>query len=300
MNYKVLIVDDDALTHAILGDYLKLSGYQVLNARNGIEGLNIIRSRQPDLVLLDVQMPELDGFQTLALIRKDENLADIPILLLTSHDRHNIKVKCLEMGADDYITKPFNPGEILARIKVALRHSQRYHRNNAFMSGDLATVSLAELLQTMELGKRSCTITLPDIPARIWLEQGIVTRVEQGRFTGEEAMKRTMFLESGRFEVTTDPLPLEQGYHPMATSSLVLNCLTYLDELTHLMGPVSADSYIDSLLEGTIPHRDIREMLPLRLKNLLCLLDGDLKRNCETVLQGIASGTVLTSSDAMA
>ncbi len=301
MYYKVLIVDDDNLTHKILGDYLKLSGYKVLHASNGIEGLEMIRRHHPDLVLLDVYMPELDGFQTLDQVRKDEKLAGIPVLLLTGIDLPNLKVKGLEMGADDYITKPFNPAEVLARVKISIRKSHRFNRNNAFMSGDLSTVSLAELLQTMEIGKRSCTVTLPDIPARIWLDQGVVTRVEQGRFTGEEAMKRAMFLECGRFEVTTDEALEAHRHQPLQTTNLLLNSLACLDELKQLLGPeVKADCYVDSLVESALSRGDLARMLPLRLKNLICMLDGDLKRNCEAILQGIADGTVLTSGNAMA
>ena len=301
MNYKVLVVDDDQLTHRILGDYLKLAGYQVLHAGNGIECLELLRECQPDLVLLDVYMPELDGFQTLDRIRREETFSGIPILFLTGIDLPNLKVKGLEMGADDYITKPFNPGEILARVKIAIRRSQRFKRNNAFMSGDLATVSLAELLQTMEIGKRSCTITLPDIPARILLDHGVITRVEQGRFTGEEAMKRAIFLECGRFEVTTDNAEGELRDQTLPTTSLLISCLTYMDELKRMLGSdTKADCYIDALAESALSRGDLAKMLPIRLKNLICLLDGDLKRNCEAVLQGIDEGTVLTSGSAMA
>ena len=238
MNYTVLIVDDDETTHEVLGEYLILSGYRVLNAYNGLEGLALLREQLPDIALLDVQMPELDGFQTLEQVRRDRKLADIPILLLTSLDRHNLKVKGLEMGADDYITKPFNRAEILARVKVALRRSRRFNRNNAAMSGDLTAIGLAELLQTMELGKRNCTIALPGIPARIFMDQGAVIRAEQGRFNGQAAIQRILFLERGWFEVTLDDLPSDLTGEPMGVTGLLLDTLTYLDELTRILGPL--------------------------------------------------------------
>jgi len=298
VSYTVLIVDDDDTTHDVLGEYLLLSGYRVLSAYNGIEGLALLRERLPDLVLLDIQMPELDGFQTLDHIRRDHKLNDIPVLMLTSLDRCNLKVKGLEMGADDYITKPFNRAEMLARIKVALRRSHRFSRNNAAIQGELTAINLAELLQTMEVGRRSCSIALPEIPARICLENGEVFLVEQGRFTGLSAMQRIMFLERGRFEVTLDDLPADTDFEPLAVNNLLLDTLTYLDELTKILAPLHDSScMVESLFETFPLPANIAELLPLPLKDFICLLDGDLKQNSETVVKGIADKLIFTSDD---
>jgi DNA-binding response OmpR family regulator len=298
VHYTVLIIDDDEATHDVLGEYLRLSGYRVLHANNGLEGLAQLREHLPDLALLDVQMPELDGFQTLEQVRKDRQLTDIPILMLTSLNRYNLKVKGLEMGADDYITKPFNRAEILARIKVALRRSNRFSRNNSAMSGDLATISLAELLQTMELGKRSCSIALPDIPAKMYMELGVVVRIEQGRFDGQSAMQRIMFLERGRFEVTMDDPPVERSEEPVTVNALLLSSLTYLDELIRIAGPLLENSCsVDLISSEAKLSTNLSGWLPLPLKDFLCLLEGDLKQNTEVVLQGISDNLILLSDD---
>ena len=97
---------------------LELEGHQVLEAHSGLEALEAIRTQLPDLVLLDVMMPELDGFETLRMLRE---FSSIPVIMLTAKGEENDKVYGLELGADDYVTKPFGPRELSSRIKAVLR-----------------------------------------------------------------------------------------------------------------------------------------------------------------------------------
>lgn len=297
MNYTILIIDDDETTHDVLGEYLVLSGYRVLNAYNGVEGLALLREQAPDLALLDVQMPEMDGFQMLEQVRRDRQFADIPILILSSLNRSNLVVRGLEMGADDFIIKPFIRAEIMARIKVALRRSHRFSRNNSAMSGDLAAITLAELLQTMELGKRRCTINLPDIQGRIFMDGGAVLRTEQGAFSGQNAMQRIMFLERGRFEVMLDNLPADLEEDPIGVSSLLLDSLTYLDELVRIISPLLAPPrLVESTAVESFLQPDLSGFLPLPLKEYLCLLEGDLKHNSTLLLRAIDNNLIQIST----
>lgn len=114
----VLVVDDDENIVKIIVRNLDLDGFQTLEARNGLEALDLLRTSEPDLVLLDVEMPRLDGYETLARLRK---ASDIPVIMLTVRAEDADKVRGLELGADDYLTKPFNPRELNLRIKAVLR-----------------------------------------------------------------------------------------------------------------------------------------------------------------------------------
>lgn len=293
MKYTILIVDDDETTHEVLGEYLTLSGYHVLNAYNGLEGLARLRQELPDLVLLDVQMPELDGFQMLEQARRERQLAEIPVLMLTSLDRYNLKVKGLEMGADDYIVKPFNRAEILARIKLSLRRSQRYNRNSAAMNGDLTAISLSELLQTMEMGRRTATILLPEMDARIYMETGAVVRLEQGRFVGKAAMQRILFRERGRFEVRLDALPADLEKVAVGVSSLLLDGLTCLDELHRSLGALQLESMVEEVSGDVVGlSHELDQLLPLSIRDFLTLLEGDLQENGEALVRAINAGTI--------
>lgn len=108
----IVVMEDDAGTRMLIASVLKKDGHQVLTAENGAEGLRTVRSRRPDLIISDVQMPELNGFQMLAEVRQDTDIAATPVILLTSlQERAHMRLG-MTTGADDYITKPFRPAEL--------------------------------------------------------------------------------------------------------------------------------------------------------------------------------------------
>lgn len=116
--YRILVVDDDVNVHNSLNAYFKREGYQLLSAYDGEEALQHVQKSRPDLVILDVMIPKVDGLMVCREIRKESN---VPIIMLSAKDEEFDKLLGLELGADDYITKPFSPREVLARIKAVLR-----------------------------------------------------------------------------------------------------------------------------------------------------------------------------------
>lgn len=114
----ILVVDDEPRIVEAVGMNLELEGYQVSSASNGYEALQKLTKDLPDLVILDVMMPEVDGFETLRKIRE---VSTVPVIMLTVRGEEIDKVKGLDLGADDYITKPFNPKELVLRIRAVLR-----------------------------------------------------------------------------------------------------------------------------------------------------------------------------------
>jgi DNA-binding response OmpR family regulator len=135
---RVLVVDDELRMIGFIRMNLELEGYQVIEAHNGVEALEAIRTKLPDVVLLDIMMPELDGFETLRMLREFSN---IPVIMLTAKGEENDKVYGLELGADDYVTKPFGPRELSSRIKAVLR------RVSSPSSPDQATLRIDDRLQ---------------------------------------------------------------------------------------------------------------------------------------------------------
>jgi len=119
---KILIVEDDYSIAELQKDYLELSGFQVEICRDGAEGLDEIRKNKYDLLILDVMLPKINGFEILKEIYENK---DIPVLLVSAKKEEIDKIKGLSLGADDYITKPFSPGELVARVKS---HIQNYER----------------------------------------------------------------------------------------------------------------------------------------------------------------------------
>lgn len=117
---RILVVDDEPRMIGFIRMNLELEGHQVIEARDGLQALEAVRTKLPDLVLLDIMMPELDGYETLRMLREFSN---IPVIILTAKGEENDKVYGLELGADDYITKPFGPRELSSRIKAVLRRA---------------------------------------------------------------------------------------------------------------------------------------------------------------------------------
>jgi two-component system KDP operon response regulator KdpE len=123
---RILVVDDEPQIHRFLNPALTASGYEPVRAERGDEALRLAASRAPDAILLDLGLPDMDGHEVLAKLRE---FTDVPVIILSARDREAEKIAALDAGADDYVEKPFSLGELLARIRTALRH--RLKQDNA-------------------------------------------------------------------------------------------------------------------------------------------------------------------------
>ena len=121
-NYHILVCEDEIEIGNAVEIYLKNQGYRVFRAYNGQQGLEIIRSQCPDIILLDLGLPDMNGFE---IIREVRTWTSTPIIVISARTAEQEKVSALDLGADDYITKPFGTSELLARIRASLRHSNR-------------------------------------------------------------------------------------------------------------------------------------------------------------------------------
>ena len=121
MVQRILVVDDDREIVRLVKAYLERSGYEVLVAYDGESALHMLRRERPDLMLLDLMLPGRDGLDVTRVVRSDGSLAALPIIVLTARVEDQEKIVGLELGADDYVTKPFNPGEVVARVRAVLR-----------------------------------------------------------------------------------------------------------------------------------------------------------------------------------
>ena len=117
MPKEILIIDDEADMILLLKIELETEGYSINLAHNGKDGISLIKKKKPDLVLLDVMMPEMDGYQTLASIKEDPDIKDIPVIMLTAKGLEEGIQKALDLGGDDYVSKPFHPGLLIKKIE---------------------------------------------------------------------------------------------------------------------------------------------------------------------------------------
>jgi two-component system KDP operon response regulator KdpE len=119
--HRILVVDDEPRMIRFIRMNLELEGYTVFEANDGVRALQQVRDTLPDLVILDVMMPELDGFETLRALRE---FSSVPVIMLTARAEEDDRVRGLELGADDYVTKPFSPRELVSRVKAVLRRTE--------------------------------------------------------------------------------------------------------------------------------------------------------------------------------
>lgn len=138
---KLLLIDDDPNLILLVKDYLEFRGYQVISAENGKEALEILATEIPDMIICDVMMPEMDGYTLVQQIRENPEISDIPIMLLSAKGQTQDRVKGLNIGADVYMPKPFEPEELVAQVSTILKQRERVDEKSGKKKvGEAATI----------------------------------------------------------------------------------------------------------------------------------------------------------------
>ncbi len=196
MGQRVLVVDDDKEIVRILRAYLEKAGYTVFTAYEGETALHIIRSDRPDLVVLDLMLPDRDGWDITRIVRSDSSLATTPIVMLTARVESEDRVHGLDIGADDYIPKPFNPHEVVARVRAVLRRAnQEFGRTHVIQIGQLLLdvdrheVQLAGKPIELTPTEFDLLKTLMEYPGHAFTRQSLI---EKGLGFAYEGMERTL------------------------------------------------------------------------------------------------------------
>lgn len=183
-NRRILVVDDEERMVRFIRLNLEHDGFQVIEAFRGAEAIESMRSRLPDLILLDVMMPDIDGFELLEMIRE---ISSVPVIMLTAKGEEDDRVRGLELGADDYITKPFSPRELVSRVKAVLRRTESasgsthglievddrlkidFDRREVWLDGELVQLRPTEYRLLYHLVQNAgWVITHDQILAKVW------------------------------------------------------------------------------------------------------------------------------------
>ena len=190
MSSRILIVEDDPDTVKLVDLYLRRDGHKVLSARDGLEGLRLVREARPDLVVLDLMLPRLDGMEVCRALREE---SDVPIVMVTARVEEEDRLTGLDLGADDYVTKPFSPKELAARVRAVLRRTAReaLERGPAELEHGDIKVNLRR--RTVYTGTTSVTLTPTEFrllallmrePGRTFSREQIIDRVFGYDFDG--------------------------------------------------------------------------------------------------------------------
>ncbi|MFN3550986.1 MAG: response regulator [Endomicrobiia bacterium] len=181
---KVLIIEDEEAIRILLKDILEDEGYEVFTAENGLQGIEYLKKDIPDVILLDCQMPKMDGYETIKTIRNNPYWANIPVIFLTVKSTENDQIKGIELGADDYMVKPFNRKILIAKMNILLKRKQL----------DLNINPLTKLPGNIMIQKEVETRLLKDIPfVLLYIDLANFKAYNDyyGFFKGDEVIKHT-------------------------------------------------------------------------------------------------------------
>lgn len=185
-----MIIEDEIEISKILASYLEKAGYQVISAARGDQGLSLWEHSKPDLILLDINMPGMDGLEVAREIRKK---SDIPIIMITARVEESDKLIGLELGADDYVTKPFSPREVVARVKTVLRRSNPKPQTNQILREmdleiDLEAHAVRQNQKPLDLTPTEFTIlvTLVNQPGRVFSRLQLLEASQGDAYEGYE------------------------------------------------------------------------------------------------------------------
>ena len=208
MTKTILVVDDEQRLVSVVKAYLEQEGFRVVTASNGREAIHIGRQEKPDLIILDIMMPEMDGYEFLRVHRKER---ETPIIMLTARVADDEKVIGLELGADDYVTKPFKPRELIARVRAVLRRvgkteptAEILRAGDIMLDRDSHTVMVRDHFIDLTPSEFDLLATLMSAPGRAFSRLDLLDRLQGTAYEGYE---RTIdvHIKNLRAKVEDDP-----------------------------------------------------------------------------------------------
>ncbi len=239
MEGKVLIVDDDPVFVTILEDRLAQAGYHVESTSNGREAMEMVRSVDPDIVLSDIMMPEMDGYELQRRLRSDPETAAIPFIFLSAKCEPTDQLEGLRMGADDYVCKPFDFEDLVDRIEQAIAKVARVvsYSAKADFSGNVNQMSIADVLQIVEINHKSGELIFKNEKGKktgkVFFQKGALVHARTARLSGEEAFYQIMGEKKGFFEFFGVPVDVPRTIST-SNMSMLLNGTRLLDEAESL------------------------------------------------------------------
>jgi CheY-like chemotaxis protein len=272
----LLLVDADAKSLRVMEVSLKKAGFQVTTAIHGKDALEKVQISPPDLVLSETRMPEMDGLELCKVLKSDERFKHIPFVFLTNQKAVESKVKGLEQGADDYLTKPIYIKEVVTRVRMILQkvekdRSEKKETKNGFV-GNLSDMGVVDLVQTFEIGRKTGVIKLEGERAGVvYFKEGRVIDAELGRLRGENAFYRMLNTFEGKFEVSFVQVDRPDRIE-VSTQGLLMEGMRRLDEWGRMLEQLPPLETVFELDYSQLSER-LAE-IPDEVNGLLRLFDG--------------------------
>ena len=278
---QLLLVDADPRSVRVLEVSLRKSGFSVTTASDGVDAFSKIQFSTPDLILADTRLPRMDGFEFVKRLKENVELQGVPVVFLTSQRSIEDKIRGLELGVEDYLTKPIFVRELTARVNLLLARRTQERMATSLpgaprtrLSGSLEDMGLIDLLQTFEVSRKSGVARVREprgVEIVIYFRDGKVVDAELGRLRGEEAIYRALIWNAGTFAVQFQPV-INEDIIPTSTQGLLMEGMRRVDEWGRLLEQsppletvfeIDRDQLVERLSE-----------IPDELNGILKLLDG--------------------------
>lgn len=259
MKKRVLVVDDEPKLCSILTRVLSEKGYDIQAVRNGLRALEVIHQFNPHLVIADVALPEMDGFELCRRIRSDPRFGTLRFIFLTAKDSREDEIEGLRLGADDYITKPVDVDKLLARVDARLRWIDKVEESRTYkgvIEGSLGGRNLVDILQILELGQKTgeLSVTSNERQTRIAISRGRIVSAVSGKKQDKLAVYIALSWSEGRFCFT--PLDKAEGKEKIEITPLLLEWAQISDEIARRK-PASSEDILDEFLRYVKGREDM-------------------------------------------
>ena len=277
---SLLLVDGDTKSLRVLEVSLKKAGFNVTIATSGVDALAKVETAAPDLIISDTKMPEMDGFAFCERLKQTPEWSQIPFIFLTNQKDVEDKVRGLELGVEDYLTKPIYIKEIITRVKILLQKKQRQsledtkRESRTKFAGQLADMAVVDLIQTIEISRKSGVIHFRNPEGRraaIYFRGGKVIDAELGRLSGEEAVYRLLVWTDGEFEVEFKNVRRKDVIE-LSSQGLLMEGMRRVDEWGRLCEQLPP---LNTVFE--VDYKELADRLseiPDEINSILRLFDG--------------------------
>ena len=294
---SLLLVDGDVKSLRVLEVSLKKAGFNVTTAVSGGDALEKVETAQPDLIISDTRMPEMDGFEFLQRLKAKTEWSAIPFIFLTAQKSVEDKIRGLELGVEDYLTKPIYIKEILTRVRILLQKRQRdiigeRRDQRTKFTGQLSDMAVVDLIQTIEISRKSGVIHFKGLSGRraaIYFRGGKVIDAELGRLEGADAVYRLLVWSDGEFEVEFKNVR-RKDVIDLSSQGLLMEGMRRLDEWGRMLEQLPP---LDAVFE--VDYQELATRLteiPDEVNGVLRLFDG--KRSLEDVVDDASLGDLET------